>query len=92
MLSFFNRHDTSKYAIAGAPLHDPCTTAWLLEPDLFEGRECHVAVEIGAELTIGHTAVDFWGVTGKPSNAVWMHRVDADRFFTLLTERLGRFG
>ena len=59
MLGYFNRHDTSKYAIAGAPLHDPCTVAWLLEPDLFEGKECHVAVETGAELTMGHTAVDF---------------------------------
>ena len=92
MLGYFNRHDTTKYAIAGAPLHDPCTVAWLLEPSLFEGKECHVAVETGAELTMGHTAVDFWGVTDKRSNATWMHRVDADGFYALLTDRLGRFG
>ena len=92
MLGYFNRHDTSKYAIAGAPLHDPCTIAWLLEPDLFEGKECHVAVETGAELTMGHTAVDFWGVTGKSPNALWMHTANADGFYELLTDRLRRFG
>lgn len=92
MLGFYNRHDTNKYAISGAPLHDPCTVAWLLRPDLFEGKPSHVAVETGSELTMGHTAVDFWGVTGRDPNVIWMHRADAAGFFALLTERLARFG
>lgn len=88
MLDFFRRHDSSKYGQDGAPLHDPCTIAWLLQPSLFVGRECNVTVETGSELTMGHTAVDFWGVTGRPANALWMHQVDADGFYDLLTERL----
>jgi purine nucleosidase len=91
MLGFFNRHDTAKYGIYGAPLHDPCTVAWLLKPDLFEGKLCHVAIETGSPLTMGHTAVDFWGVTGRDANATWMHRIDADGFYELLVERLARF-
>ena len=35
MLSFFHRYDTKKYGSEGAPLHDPCTVAWLLRPELF---------------------------------------------------------
>ncbi|MEM7501760.1 MAG: nucleoside hydrolase [Pseudomonadota bacterium] len=92
MLGFYTRYDTSKYQSDGGPLHDPCTTAWLLEPALFTGRECHVAVETASELTMGCTAVDFWGVTGREPNVTWMHRVDADGFFELLLERLRRFG
>lgn len=88
MLDFFRRHDSSKYGQDGAPLHDPCTIAWLLQPSLFTGRECNITVETGSELTMGHTAVDFWGVTGRPANALWMHQVDADGFYDLLTERL----
>lgn len=88
MLDFFRRHDSSKYGQDGAPLHDPCTIAWLLQPSLFEGRACNIAVETASELTMGHTAVDFWNVTGRPANALWMHRVDADGFYALLTERL----
>lgn len=30
MLGFFSRHDSVKYGIDGAPLHDPCTVAYLL--------------------------------------------------------------
>jgi purine nucleosidase len=91
MLSFFHRYDTEKYASQGTPLHDPCTVAYLLWPDLFETKLCNVSVETESELTIGHTAVDFWHVTDKPRNVNWAYEVDADGFYELLTERLARF-
>ena len=92
MLDFFDRYDTAKYGSAGAPLHDPCTVAYLLAPELFSGKQCNISIETESELTMGHTAVDFWHVTDKPRNATWIHDIDADGFFTLLTERLERYG
>jgi purine nucleosidase len=91
MLDFFNRHDTNKYSSLGAPLHDPCTVAYLLKPDLFEGKICNLTVETESELTMGHTAVDFWHVTDRPKNVQWIHTVDADGFYALLVERLSRY-
>ena len=91
MLSFFHRYDTKKYGSEGAPLHDPCTIAWLLQPALFETRLCNLSVETQSELTIGHTAVDFWHVTDRPHNVSWAHEVDADGFYELLINRLARF-
>ncbi len=91
MLGFFNRHDIAKYRIEGAPLHDPCTIAFMLAPELFTTKPCNVAVETTSELTMGHTAVDFWGVTDRPPNVEWVYEVDADGFFSLLTERLARY-
>ena len=92
MLSFFDRFDTKKYKSKGAPLHDPCTIAWLLKPELFEGKDCNVSIETQSELTLGHTAVDFWHVTDRPINVHWVYSVDADGFYDLLIERLARFG
>ena len=92
MLSFFERHDSKKYGVEGAPLHDPCTIAWLLDPELFEGKFCNLSVETTSELTMGHTAIDFWHVTDRPHNVNWIYSVDADGFYDLLTERLARFG
>ena len=91
MLDYFNRHDTVKYGSMGAPLHDPCTIAFLLKPDLFEGEFCNISIETESELTMGNTAVDFWQVTERPKNATWMHTVDADGFYELLIARLSRF-
>jgi purine nucleosidase len=92
MLSFFHRYDTKKYGSEGAPLHDPCTVAWMLQPELFETKLCNVSVEKESELTMGHTAVDFWYVTDRSPNVDWAYAVDADGFYDLLVERLARFG
>lgn len=88
MMEFFNRFDSEKYGSDGAPLHDPCTIAYLLKPELFKGKLCNVEVETGSALTRGHTAVDFWHVTNRVRNANWLYSVDADGFFALLFERL----
>lgn len=91
MLDFFARHDSLKYGSDGAPLHDPCTVAYLLKPELFTGKFCNLSIETASELTMGHTAVDFWQVTDRPLNVHWMHAVDADGFYDLLVSRLQRF-
>jgi purine nucleosidase len=91
MLSFFDRYDTEKYDSKGAPLHDPCTIAYLLQPELFRLKHCNVAVETESALTLGHTAVDFWHVTDRPANTMWAYDVDAAGFYELLTDRLARF-
>ncbi len=87
---FFERFDMAKYGSEGAPLHDPCVIAYLIRPDLFQGRHINVEVETQSDLTLGMTVADWWGVTARPANALFMGQVDADGFFALLTERIGR--
>ncbi|HSK40657.1 MAG TPA: nucleoside hydrolase [Arenibaculum sp.] len=90
LLDFFERYDEAKYGSDGGPLHDPCTIAWLLRPELFSGRHVNVEVETSSDLTMGMTVVDWWGVTARAPNATVMNEVDADGFFDLLVERLAR--
>lgn len=90
MLTFSETYDLKKYGWNGAPLHDPCVTAFLLRPDLFEGRQVNVEVETGSALTRGMTVVDFWRVTDRQPNAFYVRSGDADGFFALLTERVAR--
>ena len=89
---FFERFDMEKYGSEGAPLHDPCTIAWILKPELFSGREINVEIETQSELTRGMTVADWWRVTDRKANALFIGDVDADGFFALLTERLARYG
>jgi len=90
MTEFFERYDKEKYGSLGAPLHDPCVTAYLINPDLFTGRFVNVEIETQSELTMGMTVADWWGVTDRAPNAMFMGDVDAEGLFALLTERLGR--
>lgn len=90
MLTFSEGFDLQKYGWAGAPLHDPTVIAYLLQPDLFDGRHCNVTIETASELTTGMTVADYWHVTDKVRNATYMRSGDADRFYHLLTQRLAR--
>ncbi|MEL6572272.1 MAG: nucleoside hydrolase [Pseudomonadota bacterium] len=89
-LNFFERFDVEKYGSAGAPLHDPTVIAYLIQPDLFTGRHINVQIETQSALTLGATVADWWGVTEHAPNTTFMRTMDADGFFTLLTDRLAR--
>lgn len=90
MLDFFERFDILKYGSDGGPLHDPNVIAYLIRPDLYQGRACNVEIELVSELTLGMTVVDWWQVTKRKHNALVLKDVDSDGFFDLLTERVGR--
>lgn len=87
---FFERFDMEKYGSEGAPLHDPTVIAYLIQPDLFEGRFINVAVETQSELTLGATVADWWRVSDRPANATFMKDINAEGFFDLLATRLAR--
>jgi purine nucleosidase len=88
MLDFYERFDEKKYGWDGGPLHDPCVIAYLLQPDLFQGRHCNVVIETAGEFTAGMTVADYWGVTDRPANANYLRSGNADGFYALLEERL----
>lgn len=90
MLEFYERFDEEKYGTDGGPLHDPTVIAWLLDPDMFTGRECNVEIETKSDLTLGATVVDWWRVTERTPNAFVAGGVDAERFFDLFIDRVGR--
>ncbi|WP_421247271.1 pyrimidine-specific ribonucleoside hydrolase RihA [Aeromonas jandaei] len=93
LLDFFMiYHRDPKWGFAGAPLHDPCTIAWLLNPVLFHGVECRVDIETRGEHTVGMTVVDRYGLSGKPANALVLLGLDRAGFIDLLVERLRAFG
>ena len=87
---FFERFDKEKYGSLGAPLHDPCVIAYLIEPKLFSGRHINVVIETEGRYTTGMTVADWWRVSGREPNAHFMRDVDAEGFFRLLTQRLAR--
>ena len=89
LLDFFlEYHKDEKWGFVCAPLHDPCTIAWLLKPEMFTTVERWVGVETQGKYTQGMTVVDFYNLTGKQPNATVMLDVDRQAFVDLLAERL----
>ena len=88
MMSFYERFDLEKYGSSGGPLHDPTVIAYLLQPELFEGKFVNVEIEISSELTMGMTVVDWWDVTDRKPNVTYINQINAEGFFSLILERL----
>ncbi|WP_404653861.1 pyrimidine-specific ribonucleoside hydrolase RihA [Raoultella terrigena] len=93
LLDFFMEyHKDAKWEFTGAPLHDPCTIAWLLKPELFTCVERWVGVETQGKYTQGMTVVDYYFLTGNQPNTTVLLDVDREGFVDLLTERLAFYG
>jgi len=88
--SFYERFDREKYGSDGAPLHDPCAVAWVIDPSLFSGRRVNVEIETEGRWTRGMTVADWWGATGREPNALFIRDLDRDALFDLLTDRISR--
>ena len=89
LLDFFMEyHKDEKWGFIGAPLHDPCTIAWFLKPELFTTVERWVGVETQGKYTQGMTVVDYYFLSGNKPNATVMVDVDREGFVDLLAERL----
>ena len=79
-----------RYGVPGHPLHDVCAIAYLLWPDLFTGRDCHVAIETGSEATMGRSTIDWWGSQRLKPNAHVIGHIDANGFYERLTASLAK--
>ena len=89
LADFFRIYGSHKFPTEARPIHDACVTGYLLAPEIFEQRQCHVTVDISSPVTIGMTVVDWWHVTGETRNCNVLRRIDPDPFFELMLERIG---
>lgn len=85
LLNFFEQyHENPKWGFKGAPLHDPCTIAWLIDPTMFKSDKMNVDVETQGELTRGETVCDYYTLTDKPKNTEVLLGIDREKFIKLV--------
>ena len=89
MMRFSQRVERKIVGWDAPPVHDPCTVAWLMRPELFELKPCDIRVETRSELTRGHTAVEFRVAPDKARHR-WATAADGQGVFDLITETLRR--
>lgn len=69
----------------GTPVHDAFVTAYLVDNSLTKGELTNVEVEVDSELTLGQTVVDTNHISGRDKNVHWMHKVDDNKLFDIIT-------
>lgn len=89
LLSHYGKADEARLGTRGAPLHDPCVIAYLLQPELFTSSSSTIHVEIASPLTLGQTIASPAQPSRPPVTLV--QQADASGIYQLLVERLSRF-
>lgn len=92
-MGFFGDSYERIWEFAAPPVHDPCTIAALLDPDVIRWRDCFVAVELDGTWTRGTTVVDLFDrlPDHKPNAAVGVE-LDAERYWDLVLTAIDRLG
>jgi purine nucleosidase/pyrimidine-specific ribonucleoside hydrolase len=91
-LEFFGSAYERVEGMFAPPVHDPCTVAMLIEPELIRCADSFVAVETEGRWTRGATVADLNGRLGQPVNARVALELDAPRFWDLVIGALERLG
>jgi len=91
LLEFFHQTYFDVFGIKGAPLHDPCAIAYLIEPEMFEYEDYYCQIELKGELTYGQTVVDYWKNSGQLTNSKWAINANREKFIDLLFKKLSKY-
>lgn len=89
--SDYAEYDRAKFGTAGTPIHDACTTAYLLRPEIFTFKSVNVQIEAESPLTRGHSSVDYWQMTEGPKDTNWAIDVEPDAFFDLMIRQISAY-
>lgn len=84
-MGFFGDSYERLWEFSSPPVHDPCTIAALLDPEVIDWRDAFVAVELEGRWTRGTTVVDLHHRYADQSpNARVAMRLDPDRYWGLV--------
>ncbi|MFV0379236.1 MAG: nucleoside hydrolase [Anaerorhabdus sp.] len=72
----------------GAPLHDPCTIAYLIKPEIFTSKEYFVDIETDGEYTTGSTVVDQNNILCRDPTTLVLLDIDQKEFFSIIYDAM----
>lgn len=92
-MGFFGDSYERIWEFSAPPVHDPCTIAPLLDPDVVGWRDCFVAVELDGRWTRGTTVVDLFDrYPDHEANVAVALDLDAERYWDLVLAAVDRLG
>lgn len=83
-MGFFGSSYRAVWEFESPPVHDPCTIAALIRPELITWRDAFVAVELDGRWTRGTTVVDLHHRYPQAPNASVATTLDVDGFWELV--------
>lgn len=91
LMKVFNENQKRVFGFEGAPLHDPVTIAYLIDPKLLEVKHVHCEIDISHGSSYGRTNCDIFDYLHLPKNAYVAKDINVNMFWDMIEDALKRY-
>ena len=88
LMEFFAASQKNVFGWSAAPVHDPTTIAYIIDPECIEVKPMFCEIELWSERSYGRTLCDYFGILKKEPNVDVAIKLDFDKFWNLVYENL----
>ncbi|WP_018296526.1 nucleoside hydrolase [Corynebacterium lubricantis] len=88
----FRKNYQDAQGFENPPVHDPCTVAYIIDPSIVSTRKVPLDVELAGNLTVGMTVADFRAPAPDDCTTQVAVKLDAPKFWALVTDAIKRIG
>jgi pyrimidine-specific ribonucleoside hydrolase len=91
-MGFFGSSYKSVWSFQSPPVHDPCTVAAIINPNIIDWQDSFLAVELEGKWTRGETIVDLHNRYELSANAQIAIKLDRDAYWELVLDAIDSLG
>ncbi|MDC0558798.1 nucleoside hydrolase [Candidatus Izimaplasma bacterium] len=88
LMIVFNENQKRVFGFDGAPLHDPVTIAYLIDPTVLEVDFVNCEIDISHGSSYGRTNCDMFGYLNQIKNTYVAKDIDVDKFWDIIEDAL----
>lgn len=88
LMGHFCKAQKEVFGWAGAPLHDPITIAYLIDPSVITTKPMNAQIDIRSTQSYGRTNCDYFGYQKLPATADVAIGIDVEKFWNIVEEGL----
>ncbi|MCB9450416.1 MAG: nucleoside hydrolase [Anaerolineaceae bacterium] len=84
IMTYFNQTQKQVFGWDGAPLHDPITIAFLIDPTVLTTKAMFTQIDIRSDQSYGRTNCDFFQKSGQQPNSFVAVDIDVAKFWDII--------
>ena len=88
LMIVFNENQKRVFGFEGAPLHDPVTVAYLIDPTLLELEYVNCEIDISQGSSYGRTNCDIFGYLNLTPNTYVATKINVNTFWDIIEDAL----
>ncbi len=91
LMKVFNENQKKVFGFEGAPLHDPVTIAYLIDPSLLTVKYVNCEIDISHGSSYGRTNCDTFDYLHLEKNTYVAMDIDVDKFWDIIEAAIARY-